>query len=75
LSALVKTLHALALVGTLLSLILVVLTVLVWKQGYWSVLWRVHYTLFTIAVLVVVYLGYEFGHTCVVMFAIALGVG
>jgi CubicO group peptidase (beta-lactamase class C family) len=72
---LVKTLHALALVSALLALVLLVFTVLVWKQGCWSVLWRVHYTLFTIAVLVGVYLGYEFGHTSVVMFAIALGVG
>jgi hypothetical protein len=36
---------------------------------------RVHYTLFTIAVLIGVYLGYKFGHTAVVMFAVASGVG
>jgi hypothetical protein len=74
-TALVKMLHALALVCALLSVVLLVFTVLVWKSGYWSIPWRVHYTLFTIAVLIGVYLGYKFGHTAVVMFAVASGVG
>lgn len=74
-TALVKMLHALALVCALLSVVLLVFTVLVWKSGYWSIPWRVHYTLFTIAVLISVYLGYKFGHTAVVMFAVASGVG
>lgn len=54
---------------------LAVLTILVWKNGYWSILWRAHYTLLTIAVLISVYLGYEYGHTATVMLAIAFGVG
>lgn len=72
---LIKMLFTLALISALLSIVLVVLTVFVWKNGYWSIPWRVHYTLFTTAVLIGVYLVYEFGHTAVVLWVISLGVG
>ena len=34
-----------------------------------------HYTVLTIAVLIIIYLVYEYGHTVVAMLAIAAGVG
>ncbi len=70
-----KVLFALVLVCSVISVVLLIFTGLVWKNGYWSILWRTHYTLFTIAMLIGTCVGYKYGHTAVVMFAIASGAG
>ncbi|MFC2004821.1 serine hydrolase domain-containing protein [Chloroflexota bacterium] len=72
---LVKILYALAFISTLLAVVLVVFTVLMWKNRFWSIAWHMHYTLFTIAVLIGIYIVFEFGHTAVVLWVISLGVG
>ena len=51
-----KAMLGLALLGTALSVILAFFTLRAWKNRYWSILGRIHYTLITLAALSSVYL-------------------
>ncbi|MFC1910977.1 hypothetical protein ACFLXC_06895 [Chloroflexota bacterium] len=48
-SPVVQVLLVIPIITSLLTLALLVMVALVWKNGYWSILGRVHYTLITLA--------------------------
>lgn len=52
----VRALLGLSMVGAVFPIVLVIAGALVWRKGYWSVGWRVQYTLVVLAVLIGVYL-------------------
>jgi hypothetical protein len=58
---LVKALLGLSVVGTLFAVVLVIAGALVWSRGYWTIGWRIHYTLVVLAVPISVYLLYQPG--------------